>query len=256
VPPSDAERRRVRTLLAAAYDLSLGTVHSIQDVTVRAIEVERPVFPPERTRGTWTGTVPTYTRTDVAEERVDLREPVWLDLVAEVDMTLVLEFDAGEVERIVTREIAGFQTLDEFKQRFQILDFNLLDLDRLLKELDVSTVDDLREQYHHLVTEIHLKTPPAFNPDDPANRRHYTLNLAILIRDGLDLVRAVREAKLARAALERTLTYHDQVAEAEVRTPYAPLLIFPKSALADLAFGESDVQRLVSAEGISAVFIE
>ena len=36
VPPADAERRRVRTLLAAAYDLSLGTIHSIQDVAVRA----------------------------------------------------------------------------------------------------------------------------------------------------------------------------------------------------------------------------
>lgn len=255
-PAGDPQRTRLRTLLGAAYDISFGTIHAIPDVTVRSIEVERPVFPPERTRGTWTATIPTYTRTEVAEERVDLREPVWLDLVAEVDVTLVLEFDAGEVERIVTREIAGFQTLDEFKQRFQILDFNLLNLDRLLDELGVSTVDDLREQYHHLLTEIHLKQPGPFDPADPANRRRFKLQLAVLIHESFDLVRVVREAKLARTMLERSLTYREQVGEVEVRTPYAPLLIFPKSALTDPTFGENDVQRLVSAEGISAVFVE
>jgi hypothetical protein len=250
-PAADTTHQRTRALLSAMYDFpDSSTIHEVQSVDVRAIEVQRPLLPPGYTRGTWTQTIPSHTRTDVVYETKDGLEPVWLDVSAEVSLVLVLEMDPGQVESITTRALADFNTLDEFRDQFRFID-----LDAFMAEHDITTVEELRERYHYLLTEVRLRAPGPFDPNDPANAQRYTLNVAILIRETIDVQAALRDAKLARLALEDGLTYRHEVDTVEVRTPYAPVVVFPEGAFGGLPFDADAVRNVMAAEGVLALFV-
>src|SRR4051812_33504656 len=104
-PPGDAAHARVRALLAAMYTMDFATVRGGSAVRVRHGEFQRPVFLTQRPTGTWFQTPPAYPRTELAIGRHDLLAPLWVDLTAEIDLSLLLEIDGGEVESVVTREI-------------------------------------------------------------------------------------------------------------------------------------------------------
>ncbi len=244
-PAGDTDHTRLRTLLNAMYDIPYATIHNIpeDEIVIRKIEAQRPLFPPGSTRGTWTQTVPNHNRTDVVYESSNGLDPVWLDISAEIRLVLELTADLGEVESISTRPITDFETLDEFRAHFRFFD-----LDKFMKQHDITTVEELQERFHYLLTEIKLA-----EPDDSVSQRAYTLNLAIFIRDDIDVRAALQDIKLAQAALERTLTYHRETDAAEVRTPYAPLIIFSRDALN--GFSEDSVQNFFAKEQILALFL-
>jgi hypothetical protein len=249
-PTADATHTRLRTLLDASFTFESATIHDVQNVRILGKEIERPVFALRRTQGTWTRTQPGYDRTDVLHERSDFRSPVWVDLAAAIGLTLVLEVDRGEVASIIDREIANFTSLNDFSSRFQFID-----LGAFMTELGVATFEELKERYRYLLAEFRLKAPPAFNPADPGNQRRFTFGLAVLIRDSLDVVAALREAKFARTIMERALTVQPLGDIADVRTPYAPLLLFPESTLAGSSFDANTLRQFFAAEGILALFV-
>jgi hypothetical protein len=249
-PASDPTHARLRTLLDAVYEMPFATIHDVRNVQVRRTEFEQPVFPPKRTQGTWTQTMPSYTRTDIVYEGGDVLMPTWLDLSAEVGLTLVLEVDSGEVASILTREVDGFNTLDEFRARFRF--FNV---DAFMAENNIATFAELKERAKYLVTEIQLKPQPPFDPNAPGNQHRYTLNLAILIRDSVDVAATLRQAKLARIALERALTFRRETETAGVRTPYAALALFPEAALAGLPFTGDTLTTFFATERVLALFV-
>jgi hypothetical protein len=249
-PPGDANHTRVRVLLTAGYSMEFATIHGVSNLQVRHAEFQRPLFPLRRTFGTWSQTSPSYTRADLALERCELGDAVWIDLAAELGLTLLLEIDAGEVESILTNEITGFATLDEFRNRFRFLD-----LDAFMAEHGITTVEELREAFQYLRAEIRMRAPGPFNPADPANQHSYELRLALLIRDALDVASALRDAKLARTAAERSLVVRPQVDGDEVRTPYAPVLLFPLSAVPGPPLTQAALEAFFAAEGVLALFI-
>lgn len=249
-PASDPTQARLRTLLGAVYDMPFATIHAIRNLQVRQIEFQKPLFPPERLAGAWQQTIPSYTRTDISLERQQQVAPVWLDLLATLDLTLVLEVDPGEVESILTHELTGFNTLDEFRALFRFID-----LDAFLAKHRITTVEELKEAYHYLLTEIQLRTPAPFDANDPANQYPFTLSVACLIRDTIDVSEALRAAKLAQATWESTQAYRREVDTAEVRTPYAPLLLFPETALNGLPFDANALQTFFAAERVLSLFV-
>lgn len=249
-PASDPTHTRLRTLLDAVYEMPFATIHDVRDVQVRRTEFEQPVFPPKRTQGTWTQTMPHYARTDVTYEGGDVLTPTWLDLSAELGLTLVLEVESGEVASILTRAVDGFNTLDEFRARFRF--FNV---DAFMADNQIATFAELKERAQYLVTEIQLKPPGPFNPDAPGNQHRYTLNLAVFIRDVVDVAATLRQAKLARIALERALTFRRETETAAVRTPFAPLALFPEAALAGLPFTAGALTTFFASEGVLALFV-
>jgi hypothetical protein len=249
-PAADTAHTRLRTLLDAAFTMDFATLHDIRDIQVLSTEFERPIFPLKRVTGTWTQTTPAYERTDVRYEGPDFQAPVWVDIAAAVALTLVLEVDLGAVASIMTREIANFNSLDEFRARFQFIDINAF-----MAQLGLSTFEELQERYHYLLTEIHLQPPPAFNPADPANQHRFTLGLAVFIRDLIDVTTVLREAKLAQVTMERALTFRQTVDVAEVRTPYAPLLVFPENALSGRPFTADALQGFFAREHILTLFV-
>jgi hypothetical protein len=248
-PPGDANHDRLRALLAAAYIMEFATIRDVSDVQVRRAIFQHPVFSPRRTAGTWFQTGPPYVRTDLALERHDPMTPVWVDTAAEIGLTLLLEIDTGEVQSIIGREITGVTSLDDFRSRFRFLD-----LDAFMRQHNITTVEELREAFQYLRAEIQLRAPGPFDPNDPTNRHRYELKLAILIRDAIDVVAALRDAKLVRTAMEGALVAKDPD-EAETRTPYAPVLLLPVTAVPGPPLTRAALESLFAAEGILALFV-
>ena len=249
-PPGDPNHTRLRALLDAALAFDFANIHDVRNVQVVQTELERPIVPVRRTNGTWTQTSPSYTRTDVRHERLEPNAVVWLDLVATISLTLLLEVDSGAVLSVVTREIDGFNSLAEFQARFQFLNLNAF-----MSQIGVSNFDELKTRHRYLLTEIRGQQPPAFDPNDPANLHSLTLGIAMLVRDALDVGGVLRDAKAARSTIERTLAFTSSTDVADVRTPYAPVVIFPQASIVGPPLTADAVQGLFAGEHILALFV-
>ena len=250
VPAADPTHQRLRQLFGEAYALPFATLHDVVSVDVDAVEFQRPLFPPKRLSGTWLQTIPAHTRTDVSYEGLDGLAPEWIDLAARLSVTVVLEVDPGVVESLRISDLGDFSTVAEFQARFRFFD-----LQRFMDEHDLASVEDLKRAFRYLLGEIQLKDLDQFDPNDPANQRRLPLNLAVLVRSTIDLVQALRDARMAREALERTLSWRRTVDDAEVLTPYAPLLVFPQSAVASTSLTEAQIHDFFASQGILALFV-
>jgi len=125
---------------------------------------------------------------------------------------------------------------------------------KLLMEVDRGEVQSIHTQPLDQVT-IQLKKPPPFDPNDPANIYNYTLNVAILIRDTIDVAATLHDVKLASTVTERIVSYSKEVDVAEVLAPYASIVIFPQTALSGLPFQPVALQNFFAKEGVLALFI-
>src|SRR2546423_821702 len=101
----------IKALFAAVYELPAASLASVKSVQVVGSEFERPIFVPERRTGTWTKTIPGHERTDVVYESTNGTKPQWVDVVANLRVTVVLNADPGELDTITTRSIDDFTTL-------------------------------------------------------------------------------------------------------------------------------------------------
>jgi hypothetical protein len=241
---------RLGTILTSVFDLSSVRIERIDEVLVREVVLERPLFPVERQLGTWTGVVPTHSRSDLVLDRSGPTDPVWVDLLGTVVLRVVVEIEPGDVEAVTVEEIEGYQTLDEFRSRFRYLD-----LDAFMKQHGLKTVEDLREAYHYLRTELKLAAPPAFDPDDPANRLDVEAPLAVLVHDELDITATLRAAKLVRALAEGAVAALPRDGLGERTAPYAIAALFPRTALPAGGPSEDDVHALFAREGVLSLFL-
>jgi hypothetical protein len=225
-PAADTTFETIKALFGAVYALPSASLDSVKAVEVLGSEFERPIFVPERRTGTWTKTIPEHERTDVVYEGTNGMKPQWVDVVSDLRATVVLDADPGLVDTVTAKAIDDFTTLAQFKAKF-----HFFDLDAFMAEHGITTVAELKRLAHYLLAEVKLKAPPPFVPGDPANERRFDLQLAILIRDTVDVAAALRDAKLTVASLNVALAFRPEVHEAEVRMPCAPVLVFPDDAL-------------------------
>ncbi|MFG1792625.1 hypothetical protein [Nocardia sp. NPDC049149] len=246
----DAGRSRIRTLLAAAYHLPHAVVHDITAVDVLAVECERPLYPIVRRTGNWTQTMPTHLRTDVDIVGSDGAAPRWIDVVAELSVTVLLEVDAGGLESLRSTEIRGFRTLDEFRQRFRYLD-----LDAFMRENRLTTVDDLRRAFRYLLTEAKLKPAPPFDPADPASSRRLPLRVGVLIRNDIAIADALREVRQMVAAQGPVVDERTDADFAETTAHLAPLVVFPAAKVADSGLTKEQISAFFADQHTLAVFL-
>lgn len=125
---------------------------------------------------------------------------------------------------------------------------------KLLMEVDRGEVQSIHTQPLDKVT-IQGKQPPPFDPNDPANLYNYTLNVAILIRDTIDVAATLHDVKLASTVSERIVSYSKEVDVAEVLAPYASIVIFPQAALNGLPLKPDALQSFFAHEGVLALFM-
>ncbi|MBU2670207.1 hypothetical protein KOI35_42575 [Actinoplanes bogorensis] len=217
--PAGAVRlARVRQLLGLLHSLPAAIVHDVVKLEATGLVFQRPLFRARRMIGTRVRTQPDHAHTDVRlDERDGGGPPEWIDLSVRLHVTVVLELDSAAVESIALGDVGEYDTLEEFRGKFRYLD-----LDGYLARHHVTTVDELKRSYRHLLGDIRLAAPPAFDPADPANQVSRTLDLAVLARDDADLTGALRQARLVADLAERAIAYPH-----ETNAALAPVLVFP-----------------------------
>jgi len=105
-PADDTNYTRLRTLLQTMYDLRSITIRSVQVINVVKVESQRLLLTTHQTSGMWRQATPDHSRTDVTYEGSDKLEPIWLDICAEVKLTLSMEVeDGGKIKSIDTRQL-------------------------------------------------------------------------------------------------------------------------------------------------------
>lgn len=248
LPPGDTTGQRIRTMLAATYDLAIARVDQIKDIEVRSIGLQRPLFPVSRRTGQWSQTVPSYTRADLTQDVPAASDPVWADLLVELSVTLVTETDPGGAESVVAQAFEDFTTFDEFRQRFLFFD-----LDAFLAKHRITTVEQLRESFEYIVTEVQLRKPGPFDPNDPGNTRTLPVTVAALIVDPFDLAGGLRAAQLVRAAARGLAGAHQ--AELDSVAAYATTVVFSSAGLPGGGPTAGEVEQLYAREGVVSLFL-
>jgi hypothetical protein len=248
-PPADATQQRIRSLVQAVYDLPFATLQGVTNLSVKSIEREKAIVARRRTTGTLIKNVPVHERSDILLEQKEAQPALWVDVLAELSMVLLLDFDAGAVESIAARPIPAFQTINEFRANF-----TFLDVDAFLAKHHITTVEELREAFEYVRAEIRLKPPPPFNPASPDNQFSLTLTVAIFIQSTLDLAAAMREAKAKRAALTPADSFPKEVSGAEMRAAVAPVVVFPLSSIAGQPFNQAQAEAFFQTERVLALF--
>lgn len=249
-PASDTGRTRIRTLFGAVYQLPYAVIHDITAVDVAPPECARPMFPVVRRTGNWTQTMPGHMRTDVDITGSDGAAPRWIDIVADLSVTVVLAIDPGELASFRISDIGDFTTLDEFAAKFRYLD-----LDAFMRENGLTTVEDLRRAFHHLLAEVKLRPTPPFDPTDPASSRRLPLRIGVLIRDSIDLTAALRDVRQMAAAQGPVVDERHDRDFAEISAAIAPLVVFPAEAVTGSGFTKEQITAFFASQQVLAVFV-
>ena len=246
-PPPDG----LKLLIQSVYDLQNVTMDALSGLRVDSIQVQRPLFADAKYRGTLVRTQPSWENTDVVVDRTIPASPVWVDLVARLSIDIALQVDAGGIESVVTRGLAAFSTLQEFRDNF-----SYIDLDAFMTRHQLVTVDDLRDAYDYLITEIKLTAPGPFDPNDPNNRHSVTLDLAVLIQPDIDLTASLRAAaQVARIAAGEVLAGADPVL-GPPENPFAIAIVLPAAELAGSGTSVAAVTDLYARCGVLALFTD
>ena len=250
LPAGDSAAERVRTMLAASYDLAAARIDSVSSVAVRTVTLEQPVFPVGRQTGGWQQTVPSFSRTDLTLDVPAPADPVWLDLLVQVDVTVVTEIEPGGAESVLAKGFDDFRTLDEFRARFAFID-----LDDFLARHHITTVEELRDAFDYVVTEVKLRTPPPFDPADPANTHVLPVSLAVAAIDPFDLAEGLRAARLIRAAAQNLTGPTPVGVPADPIAAYATAAVFSAAALGEAGLTAAQVEQLYAAQGVVSLFL-
>jgi hypothetical protein len=240
---------RVRTILAAAYDLSATRIDQVRSAQVGQLALQRPLFPVGRQDGVWSQTQPSFTRTEFTLNLPAPADPIWIDLLAGIDVTVVAEVDPSGAESVLSRAFDDFTTFDEFRARF-----SFFDLDAFLARHHISTVEELRDAFDYVVTEIQLRTPGVFDPNDPANTHTLPVTLAAVIVDPFDLAAGLRATRLVRQAAKGLAGASVVGVPAEVTEPYATAVVVAAGGLPD-GLTAAQVEQLYAGEGVACLFL-
>jgi len=247
--PSDGADDRIRTMLGATYDLTAARIDRVDAVGVRGVALEHPLFPVGRQDGSWSQLVPSYTRTEVTLTVPAPADPLWVDLLAGIDVTVVAEVDPSGAESVLSKGFDDFATLEDFRARFAFFD-----LDTFLAEHHISTVEELRDAFDYVVTEIQLRTPTTFDPADPANTHTLPVTLAAVIVDPFDLTAGLRATRLVREAARGLTGAVPAGIPTEATAAYATAVVVAEDGLPD-GLAAADVERLYANEGVVTLFL-
>lgn len=125
---------------------------------------------------------------------------------------------------------------------------------KLLIEVDSGTAESIDTHQLDQIM-IQFKKPVPFDPQDPANVQSYPLNIAIFIRETLDVAAALHDIKLARSVIEQASVYQKELDSGEVVAPYAPIVIFPPDALQGLPFNADALHTFFARENVLVVLM-
>jgi hypothetical protein len=247
VPQSDANRQRVRALLAQVYEPSLLTVESVDAITVASQRFQVPVVEPAAVRGTWEKLIPTSER---ALYNFDLPTPAqvnWVDMALETTVNIRVAATSALLDAIVSEDVS------ELSQQAFVSKFEFLDLSDLMETAGVATYQELQADFPRLY-HLHYADPPAYNPNDPTAQRIYKLRVSVLFFETLDLEGALRRMVEAQRALDALRCHPETYEGGDVLSSSAWVGVFPASVFVPNGITQDQVSALFAAEGFVAAF--
>jgi hypothetical protein len=250
-PPGQGPYPALGRLVRSVFDTDGAELHDIVGAAVASVSPMRPILPRRRVTGSATVRQPAYAITDLT---ADLTEPAgirWIHLLAEVSLHTSVEVGGAGVDSAITAAIEDITSLDDFRNRFRYLD-----LDAFLSANRIETVDELRDRYDYLLTEVRLKTQPPFDPADPQNRHDIAVDVAVLISESLDLAAALRDAVELRAAATAAATGRSDALLGPAVQPFAVAVVFPHAALGPAGPAPAAIDALFARAGVLPLFAD
>jgi hypothetical protein len=247
-PDASAPPAALTTLLTACYDTSNVTIDHVAAVRVDELQVQQPVFPAWRERGTLVRTQPGYAYTDVTLQRSRAVDPQWVDFLARISLDIVVAVDPGGIDSVLSRAMADFTTLEQFEGQF-----SFIDLTGFMARHHLTTVDDLRNAFEYLRAEIHFTQPPPFDPNDPANLHTVGVTAAMLIGT-TDLTATLRAVTLVREIADDVIGVAPDLLLGMPGHPWAPAVIFSAADVAGAGLVAADIATLLAGQQVLALF--
>jgi hypothetical protein len=243
-----------------ATDIALQSV-TLGSVSARSYKV--PTFETVRSNGTDERISPDAQR--VQKERVMPRSGrlEWVDVAFDAVLNTKVQTLVTPLQSVTSQtleqKLGGIASIAELRTKLLALYAPSI-VDALFAELKISTFDDFERQ-RHLFIELMGAAPPAFDPNNPAAARDFTVSVAVKIVDGFDVAGALQAAKLCRSILEHE-SIRDALAGVERTVPYALITIFADAAVTDASLpgltaaqGKTAVSTLFAGERMFAQFI-
>lgn len=240
---------RLERLITAVFAPGGEQVHSIENVTV--LDVEPVMMMPERghVTGTWAVTQPAAGLGDVRGEIVRTGSGPYAHLMASIQLTAVVERGGTPVDTVATQSIEDITSFADFESRFRFLD-----LPQFLENHRITTLEQLRQAGPHLLTEIRLEQPPAFDPQASANSYDVDLALAIVVLDVLDVSAGLVAARHLWSAGEGQPPGVRSPVLGATSRPFAVAIVFPSNALGGNQPTVAAVDSLYAAADVLPLF--
>jgi hypothetical protein len=229
-----------------ATDIALQSV-TLGPVSTRSYKV--PTFETVRSNGTDERISPDAQR--VQKERVMPRSGrlEWVDVAFDAVLNTKVQTLVAPLQSVTSQtleqKLGGIVSIADLRAKLLALYAPSI-VDALFAELKISTLDDFERQ-RHLFIELIGAAPPAFDPNDPAAARDFTVSVRVKIADGFDVAGALQSAKLCRNILANE-SVPDPLAGVERTVPYALVTIF-----ADAAVTDASLPGLTAAQAKTAV---
>jgi hypothetical protein len=247
VPPADASAQRIRALLGNVYQPRLLTVEAVDEVDVREIQFQVPIVEPLFARARFEQLVPTTAQVIGTVEVPALAQTRWLDMTVQTAVTVRVSSSSAPLDSMAADDVSELSEADF------IAKFEFLDLAGLLKAARVGSYTELQADFPRLY-KLHYADPPAYDPNDPATRRTYGLQVSALFLPTVDLVAALRLLRQSRRAVEALSPHPDGYEGGDLLAARAWLAVFPADAIGPGTPSQGDITGLLGAEGFVAAF--
>jgi len=250
-------------LFNAMFDATDFALQSVALGPVLARSYKVPAFESIRSSGTDERIVPDAAR--VRRERVLPRfgRLDWVDVAFDAVLNTKVQTLVAPLQSVTTQtleqKLGGIASIADLRAKLLALYAPSI-VDDLFAKLKISTLDDFERQ-RHLFIELIGAAPPAFDPNDPAAARNFTVSVRVKIADGFDVAGALQSAKLCRSILENE-SVPDTLAGVQRTTPFAMVTIFADAAVTDASLpgltatqAKTAVGALFAGERMFAQFI-
>jgi hypothetical protein len=241
-------------------DVSLQSI-TLGPVSARSYKV--PAFETVRSRGTDERILPDSQRVRTERALPRFGRLDWVDVAFDAVLSTKMQILVAPLQTVTSQtleqKLGGVTSIADLRAKLLAL-YAPSVVDDIFARLRISTLEDFERQ-RHLFIELVGAPPPAFDANDPAAARDFTVSLRVKIVDGFDVAGALQSAKLCRSVLEHEAV-PDTLDGVERTTPFTFVTIFANAAVTDTSLpgltaaqAKTAVSALFNAERMFAQFV-
>jgi len=247
----------------AMFDAADVAVQSAAIGPIAARSYKIPAFETVRSNGTDERIVPTTERVRKNRTFPRFGRLDWVDVAFDATIQTKVQQLVAPLQSVTSttleNQLGGVASLDELRTKLLALYAPSI-VDDFFRKLQISTFDDFTRQ-RHLFIQLVGAAPPAFDPDDPAAARDFTVSMRVKIVDGFDVAGSLQAAKLCRDILEHEAS-PGSLDGVDRTTSFAMVTLFQDSAVTDnslpgltAATAKAAVKALFAGEQMFAQFV-